>query len=1084
MPPKSSKSATEAAKASDTRHSVDDALPEPKYKVINILIENYQNIKPFFPVAEVLTTINHDDKIIGNTTALPILDDDLIPVNQTFSLTINVNNPKELDALVSVPLIFIVTQNQGTIDSSLYSQIQLTKPLQNIPLTKSFDSVISIYEAFTGRKTEISEEAKNKRNKRNKSAKGSEKSKAEKKSRKSQNESKTNSERSSTLKSKSSSLVKSDKPKSAANYDLTSFGICCMDLLPVFYKPSKFSQTLYIKPTVQYTDNKMLSFKAHPTIEVTIFIEEDLDLENSTFLNFTLETIYNVPALMSEEMDYWACIMLPMLNGRKSPLLFTNPATVSTNQQPISKLWPGTTRAYNDANATVYTTPEDHNDLISRFDTNYESYITEESPRLEFVMIKRHLMFRDALTELINHIHVHKKVVLEIYVAPKDKTKKKSPNLFGKSLEFSRKIRKSADSLHLMAILDVAALTYPGVQQVRLAAPITTFTPEEAANGGLDDSFFFPYSKRDSKEPKDREPRENLPKKDNKSVKSSKSSKAKSKEGHYMKDLLPPKPAPPPEPEPSVQVYNEAGKPCFVVVTFEMSNPLVQAKKVEDVQEDLSMLIKEKQKNSDLHPTSMLSKCMSYDYYNELLNAMIFDLNDKFLTFSNENCMKPAECLTRKESSQKIAGRFVEFLKHEGIYESYVHSITKATSLMISKDFQRVNGKDIKEHQQFIGNVFVFLISKMNKTVNHLICHEMEPVTTYKKIDNFFFYAKEAMDTNREEIAEKYFLEVSKTALMLMLKECLLNLIVLAALLSNKGHKEDAETCFLNVVTDNPEWCEGWAIFYLFYQKTENYGGMDNTLRMAKKYSDLSAPLDYFSEYEDLVWTSEICPKTVFFRTAMLLLKLRLYSWTELALAQEINTHPGFTHYLLSALCYYKRLYRHALDHLEETMKYYGPNYAASSLAGHCFLGLDRKGEAEKQYYYALESYNRPVYLHLVTVNLAQVLIDKGADQEARNLMLLACKYNPSPYTWYMAGKLYYEQKDFLSAEECFSEANAMDNTYAEIWGYLALVNFKLQRQHEADQCLNHAIKNKLSDEDLLELIKDECSLYNHMCSI
>ncbi|XP_072383371.1 cilia- and flagella-associated protein 70-like isoform X2 [Diabrotica undecimpunctata] len=1064
MPPKSSKSATEAAKSPDTRHFSDEFLPEPKYKVINIHIENYKNIKPFFPVAEVLTTINHDDKIIGNTTSLPVLDDDLIPVNQKFSLTINVNNPKELDALVSIPLIFIVSQVQGTIDSSLYSQIQLTKPLQNIPLTKSFDSVISIYEAFTGRKTEISEEARNSKNKRNKSAKGSEKSKVEKNSKKSQNESKTSSEKSSTTKSKSSSQVKLDKTKSGVNYDPTQFGICCLDLLPLFYGPSKFTQMLWIKPTVQYNDNKMLSFKAHPTIVVTISMEEDLDLHDSTFLNFTLETIYNIPALMSPEMDFWACIMLPMLNGRKSPLLFTNPATVSTTQEPISKLWPGTTRGYNDANATVYTTPEDHKDLISRFDTNYESYITEESPRLQFVMIKRHLMFRDAVTELINHIQVFKKVVLEIYVAPKEKTKKESSNLLSKSLEFVRKIRKGGDSLHLMAILDVATLTYPGVQQVRLAAPLTTFSPEEAAKyGGLDDSFFFPYSKRDSKEPKDKEPRENLPKKDNKSVKSSKSSKAKAKEGHHMKDLLPPKPAPAAEPESSMQVYNEAGKPCFVVVTFEMSNPLVPAKKVEDVKEDLSMLLKEKTKNANLHPTSMLSKCMSFDYYNELLNAMILDLNDKFLTFTNEN---PVESLSRKESSQKIAGRFVDFLKHEGIYESYVHSITKATSLMISKNFQRVDGKDIKEYQKFIGNVFVFLISKMNKTVNELVCHELKPVTTYKKIDNFFFYAKEAMDTNRKEIAEKYFLERICNdpqsadywfdyGIYLLerkeddksyecMKESLLqkqehkySLIVLAALLSNKGHKEDAETCFLNIVTENSEWCEGWAIFYLFYQKTENYGGMDNTLRMAKKYSDVSVPLDYFSEYEDLVWTSEICPKTVFFRTAMLLLKLRLFS-----------------------------------------------NYAVSSLAGHCFLALGRKEEAEKQYYYALESFNRPVYLHLVTVNLAQVLIDKGADQKARNLMLLACKYNPSPYTWYIAGKLYYEQKDFLSAEECFSEANAMDNTYAEIWGYLALVNFKLQRQHEADQCLNHAIKNKLSDEDILEVIKDEYSLHNHMYSI
>lgn len=47
---------------------------------------------------------------------------------------------------------------------------------------------------------------------------------------------------------------------------------------------------------------------------------------------------------------------------------------------------------------------------------------------------------------------------------------------------------------------------------------------------------------------------------------------------------------------------------------------------------------------------------------------------------------------------------------------------------------------------------------------------------------------------------------------------------------------------------------------------------------MVKKYiDDERLTKDYFSETEDLLWTSSICPKTMFFRAAILLLKMRVY---------------------------------------------------------------------------------------------------------------------------------------------------------------------------------------------------------------
>ncbi|XP_056636841.1 uncharacterized protein LOC130445298 [Diorhabda sublineata] len=488
---------------------------------------------------------------------------------------------------------------------------------------------------------------------------------------------------------------------------------------------------------------------------------------------------------------------------------------------------------------------------------------------------------------------------------------------------------------------------------------------------------------------------------------------------------------------------------------------------------------------------------------------MITDLNQKFVVFLEEN--PPPS--TEKETFTDITKRFLNFLKVEGIYESYVSSITQATSLLVSKKFQRDDFQNSREFQKFVGEVFVFLISRMNQIVNTMMCHGMEPTTALGKTDKFFFFAKEAMDVDKPKLAERYLLEricndannadcwLDYGVYLLeqreddkayeCMKEALLkreqhkySLLVLGVLLCNKGQKEDAETCFLNLMIDNSTWSEGWAIFYLFYQKIDSYEGMDKTIEMANKYSDLKPPTDYIDEFDELVWTSTICPKTVFFRAAILLLKLRLYEWCELALSQEIYSNPGIVNYLLAAICYYKKLYRHAIDHIEETLKYYGSNYAVSSLAGHCLMALDRKVEAKEQYYHALESFDRPDHLHLTSINLARVLGELEEDQEARKFILLACKYKPTPYTWYLAGVLYYQENDLLSSEECFSEGNLMDNRFAEIWGYLALLNFKFDRRNEAELCLDQAIKNNLSDDDIIRLIDSQMSCRTSMSKL
>lgn len=117
----------------------------------------------------------------------------------------------------------------------------------------------------------------------------------------------------------------------------------------------------------------------------------------------------------------------------------------------------------------------------------------------------------------------------------------------------------------------------------------------------------------------------------------------------------------------------------------------------------------------------------------------------------------------------------------------------------------------------------------------------------------------------------------------------------------------DAETCFMTVLVHRPRWVEGeffrvlhfpsiciffnclpfsstlifnagWGILFLFYQKNKNPGGMAFAEDMARQYlNDERTDQDYFMKNEELIWTSTILPRTVFFKTAVVLLKLRIY---------------------------------------------------------------------------------------------------------------------------------------------------------------------------------------------------------------
>uniref|UniRef100_A0A3B3RW37 Uncharacterized protein n=1 Tax=Paramormyrops kingsleyae TaxID=1676925 RepID=A0A3B3RW37_9TELE len=109
-------------------------------------------------------------------------------------------------------------------------------------------------------------------------------------------------------------------------------------------------------------------------------------------------------------------------------------------------------------------------------------------------------------------------------------------------------------------------------------------------------------------------------------------------------------------------------------------------------------------------------------------------------------------------------------------------------------------------------------------------------------------------------------------------------------------------------------------------------------------------------------------------------------------------------------------------------------------------------------------------HLHYLKGNYSQA-------QECYERTLDFVKDAADPHAVYLRlGQIYLQEKqlgELTEAEDALTEANALNNTDAEVWGYLSLVCLQTGRQLEAEQTYKYAMKLNLQKETLLQEIKD-----------
>uniref|UniRef100_A0A8C0BUJ3 Cilia and flagella associated protein 70 n=1 Tax=Buteo japonicus TaxID=224669 RepID=A0A8C0BUJ3_9AVES len=204
-------------------------------------------------------------------------------------------------------------------------------------------------------------------------------------------------------------------------------------------------------------------------------------------------------------------------------------------------------------------------------------------------------------------------------------------------------------------------------------------------------------------------------------------------------------------------------------------------------------------------------------------------------------------------------------------------------------------------------------------------------------------------------------------------------------------------------------------------------------------------------------------PCTIFMKAVEFLMKVNAIQFVHRALAHELLSlqgGPSCAYYLALAQTY---LLKEDLSKCEECLceairiDYMNPNVWAQK--GHlCYLKRDF-GEAKECYERTINFVEDAADMHFVYLRLGSIYLEEKEYGRAKQTYLLACKNSASCLTWLGVGIACYRLEEMVEAEDALSEANALSNTNAEVWGYLALICLQGGRQLEAEQCYKYTVK-------------------------
>ncbi|XP_039587637.1 cilia- and flagella-associated protein 70 isoform X4 [Passer montanus] len=321
-------------------------------------------------------------------------------------------------------------------------------------------------------------------------------------------------------------------------------------------------------------------------------------------------------------------------------------------------------------------------------------------------------------------------------------------------------------------------------------------------------------------------------------------------------------------------------------------------------------------------------------------------------------------------------------------------------------------------------------------------------------------------------------------------------------------HYEEAEIFFEDACCLEPSSIIAWTLAGLFYELQNNYIQAERSFREAKKLlraeleeerrlleaaegeekkpsspstdpekiPDSSADkppevVEGVTSNEEATAVQEVPeaaepqppPCTIFMKTVEFLMKFNAVRFVHKALAHELLSlqgGPTCAYYLALAWTYLLREdFPRCGQCLCEAARIDPLNPNVWAQKGHLFYLQKDFDKAKDCYERVISFVEDAADMHFVYLRLGSIYLDEKEYGRAKHIYLLACDNSASCLTWLGVGIACYRLEEMLEAEDALSEANALNNTNAEVWGYLALICLQGGRQLEAEQCYKYTVK-------------------------
>uniref|UniRef100_A0A8C9SKD8 Cilia and flagella associated protein 70 n=1 Tax=Scleropages formosus TaxID=113540 RepID=A0A8C9SKD8_SCLFO len=341
------------------------------------------------------------------------------------------------------------------------------------------------------------------------------------------------------------------------------------------------------------------------------------------------------------------------------------------------------------------------------------------------------------------------------------------------------------------------------------------------------------------------------------------------------------------------------------------------------------------------------------------------------------------------------------------------------------------------------------------------------------------------------------------------------SLLMCGILAEMAGHFEEAETFIERATRVAPTSVTAWTLFGLFYEGQENAIQAEMAFLEANKQlkttpvktmlinseTKTETHKEGVPQHNPAMRSSESVRSPFRYiqdtQTSLSLLLFHIFSLVYLkgllnfycapvpdvlqmaqrALAQELlcpEGGPSSSYYLaLARLQLLSGDFGSAEVSLKEALKDTFENPDVWAWSGHLHFLTGSYGEAKDCYKRTLDLVADPADTHAVYLRLAEIYLKEGKFEKAKTTYMRACKSSPSCLTWLGLGIACYQLGELTEAEDALMEANVLNNTNAEVWGYLSLVCLQAGKRLEAEQSYKYAIKLDLQNEKLLQEIKE-----------